>query len=114
MPMMQTYTRDHVEASLCAWEWCLNNKSPEWSERISDIGTCTLREWCIDLGPYINSVYEALNHDVRSDVPFDWDIVPRIMERIEFAPDAYTEPPFKTPSVTDMAAMVERDIQPKG
>lgn len=104
------FSLDHVEAALCAWEWMIEHHLRNNSNSGLDaVGTATLRLWCAELGPYIDEVYKLMDYDIRSDVPFDWEIVPRIMERIEFI-GGNREHQYITPSARSMATMVEGDL----
>jgi hypothetical protein len=72
---------------------------------VEDVGTATLREWALELGPYVNRVYRAMDREIADSVPFDWEIVPAIMARVTFAYEGYKAPSFKS-----MAREVEKAI----
>ena len=93
-----TFTHLHVEASLCLWEALLELES-SLNEKLNaiyfhmhDIGSCQARSNCIDLGPWIDDVWQGLGEDVQQTlIPYDWEFVPGLMQFL--TPDGWTLKP---------------------
>lgn len=91
MTSTTTYTTGDVEAALCVWEWVLDrtlitteDSHPALNEYRETYGTAQLRSDCVDIGVWVDKVYNLLDEDTKDRHCFDWDVVPEIMEHVTF------------------------------
>lgn len=93
------YTESNVEAALCVWEDLLARTSGDLSGDDPGLdaflhanGTVVLRQHAVSLGVWVDQAYGLMNEDVRDAVPFDWEIVPALMDLVEWRADGYSTP----------------------
>lgn len=86
------FTYLEIEAALCIWE-CLNDwtasnttHKEKWKELRDNIGTVELRYQTIELAQWLIDVYNyciECNKDIFDDMPYDWDVVPLILDHAQ-------------------------------
>jgi len=102
------------ETCMCVWEEVLRRATspdyPGMQNLISDVGTASLRLNCVDAARFVDAVYEALSPDKRDAEAFDWDLVPVILDFVEWGADG--EPNFARSDVgvRVVARMVEAKL----
>lgn len=80
------YTTLEVEAICCAWEWMLDQRDGLLRAEFERSGTVAMRHTAIDAGTAIERWFaewcalDLRNRDSLSGHPYDWEIVPAMME----------------------------------
>src|SRR5262249_40857739 len=90
-----------VEAALCIWEnWIdrkmrtpTNERDTAFHNYWEHCGTVTIRHLSIDLADYCLAVYDALPDEEKYGRPYDWEIIPAILETIDWAIGPYVRLP---------------------
>jgi hypothetical protein len=92
-------TQDDAYAGLCVWEEMLAVKARNAPERRNllrhweRVGTCALRRAALSLGRFANTVWRALDDDLREALePFDWEFVPAFLRMFAFDGDEVVTP----------------------
>lgn len=96
---MESVTVECAETALCLWEACLeckfaaesDEKSPlliYWGEK----GTSATRAETLVWAEWVNQVYEELPGTVTDGFCFDWELVPAMLNLIQFDGDTYRLP----------------------
>lgn len=78
---------DFTHTALCIWEYLLEHG--ETNDTIKslkhEIGTVELRHTAINLTPFCQQVYAALPDPITLASTYDWDVVPAILETIDWS-----------------------------
>jgi hypothetical protein len=86
------YSHLQVEAALCIWESLMRDYDATpfdtetpfatyWREH----GTVHMRHLSIALAGYCLAVYDALPADARDGRPYDWEVIPAILDTIDWS-----------------------------
>jgi hypothetical protein len=85
------YSHLQVEAALCIWEKFLDDynglgveEAPPFAEYWREHGTVHMRHLSIALAGYCLAVHDALADDVVDGRPYDWEIIPAILDTIDW------------------------------
>lgn len=103
--MEKAYTHLELEAAICVWEEInertLHSKKgthPELQKCREDWGSATLRHASIAIGRFCLKVYALLPEDVKDGRAYDWEIIPGIMDHVDFSQSGEpSEYKFKEP-----------------
>jgi hypothetical protein len=106
------YSLLQVEAALCIWEKLLRDYDAipfgadipfgsYWRAR----GTAAMRHFSIALADYCLAVYDALTDDDKYGRPYDWEIIPAILDTLDWA----VGPEIRLPPA-EAAAIVARQL----
>lgn len=84
-------THEQVETALAIWEDMLHQRTQ--NTRVDDLfrhhGQAQMRSFCVTFAPWVDAVYAAMP-DSKTNVPFDLEIVPAILDTIEWSPTGPT------------------------
>jgi hypothetical protein len=114
--MSVTYSALEMEAALCVWE-CLCDWTTGAHSKINrdlvilgeKISTAELRHLAIPLGQYCLKVYDKLPPAVVDGHPYDWEVIPAILDTLDFsAPDQ--RPPLDAAVDKVIAALTAMDV----
>lgn len=102
-------TVDDAVTALAIWEYVSaaslhRAKHPALAAHRAAVGTYALREACLALAPYCNRVWHLLPDDLRDAEPWDWEIIPAIIDAIDW--------PNDPPPEQDMAAALVAAFAP--
>jgi hypothetical protein len=104
-----TYSHLQVEAALCIWEEIIERtakrRDSEHAALIAyrkNCGTGALRHESITLAAYCLAVYDLLPEHARDGYPYDWEIIPAILDTIDWSigPQALLAPAVAAAVVT--------------
>lgn len=75
-----------IETALCVWEFLHEHAetNPDIQRYRAEIGTVELRIAAIRLAAFCNDVFSRLPDSVLFERTFDWDIVPAILDTIDW------------------------------
>ena len=84
----------HVTTAMCVWEWIVENRGTDlrikdWLDRAG--GTAQLRSDVADLADQLDTYATELSVDTGWNSPFDWEVVPKIMDLFLSFPDVYDD-----------------------
>ena len=110
-----TYTEDQVDAALCVWEELLSRISDFKPESYTGLeafkdqnGTCTLRQQAVGLGVWVEQAWLLIDEDVRDCYAFDWELVPALLDLVEWGSGSLSHPLPADAAATVNAAFKER------
>lgn len=95
-PLSRDPYDEYVNTALCIYEHFLDRYDSDMHlERLrSEIGSVEMRALAIRLAPFCQEVHALLPDSVTFDRSFDWDIIPEILDTIDFAARPVTPPPI--------------------
>ncbi|WP_409562656.1 hypothetical protein [Hyphomicrobium sp. MC8b] len=84
-----SFTLDETVTALCIWEYVdhasvTEPRHPLLTSLRQNIGTCALREQCALIAPYCERVFALLPPHTADDHPYDWEIVPLIVDQLSW------------------------------
>lgn len=110
-----TYTPLEVEAALCVWEWMIDRADKELKDFFEGHGWGCMRLLATDLGRWCQQVYLKAEETFEFDVCFDWELVPSMMQMIDFdvaIESQYSTGPEVFPDVDESAAKLIAAYRP--
>lgn len=80
----EKFNRNESLAGLCVWEAFLEAKDDSALARHkARHGTCESREYALNLGRYCEAVYASKDALAWDEWPFDWEVIPEILDYLE-------------------------------
>jgi hypothetical protein len=101
---VKMFTEAEVEAALCAWEYMLERPGP-WDAYLNHHGAAASRWSSINTGVWI----EAVSNRILFDTPFDWEIVPWLMQQLDLTDNTITYPDIPTTRAALLVAFPESE-----
>lgn len=103
----------HIDTALCVWEHLLERSltDPDIRHFRTDIGTAELRIAAIRLAEFCVEVYNRLPHAMTYGHTYDWDIIPAIMDTIDWRARPLDLPDTNTAAETVKDALSEKDAR---
>lgn len=98
-----------VDTAMCVWEHVFtvgNGPAGKWEALFEWGGTAEVRDRARQAAPFVDQVFEAMDEEIRSNEPFDWEVVPAILSTF----DGDLKP---TMSVEETARAVEKLLEGK-
>lgn len=113
------YTHLEMEAALCVWE-AINDrtvcgsddmvaKHPELNECRENWGSVSLRHASIHIGKFFLTVYDLLDEKVRDAFSYDWEIIPAMLDHVDWAQPGEPEE-FKFKPAEEIAADLNKNL----
>lgn len=89
---------DRLHTAMCIWEYMLDHdqSGTAISRLRNEIGTVELRHLAIRLIPFCCDVYTQIPEFLTLDKCYDWDVIPAILDTIDFAVRPVMPPPVPT------------------
>lgn len=97
-PAPASYDDDLIHTALCVWEALLDRENSITAiERLRrDIGTVEMRALAISLAPFCEQVFAELPDFLTYDKGYDLEIVPVILDTVDFTARPVTAPPLSS------------------
>lgn len=101
---------DHAHTAMCIWEWLIphSERDTQANALKRRIGTVELRRAAIALVPFCQQVYAALPDAVTDMNTYDWDIIPAILDTIDWSGERPQAPPLDTAIAAVTSAFSEQ------
>lgn len=97
------YTHLQMEAALCVWE-CIRDKANQWPELdiyIANNGYVQTRHDAIKIAKWAERCFDIwchmkpTNRDRLAGLPYDWEIIPAMVRKVEWGPHWVSIPSIK-------------------
>lgn len=83
-----------IETALCLWEHLLDREESDraLNQLWKEIGTVEMRQLAISLAPFCCEVFALIPDSLTYDKTYDWDILPAILDTVDFVARPVTPP----------------------